>query len=109
MSKIEAPAFSMAINDVTQKITIRVDEGKFMDSQYYYDDITPTPSGIVQYKTVVQSMIVNGVYRDALEVENQFPEVADEFRRYVTSPVLDELLVMLNADDTPEPPKIILQ
>jgi len=106
--KREPPGFSMAIDERTSNIIIQIDEGKFMDSQYVYTEINPTPSGVVQYKTTARRMIVNGILRDEVEIENQFPELIDEFKLNVTSPVLEELISMLGHDDAPEPPKIIL-
>jgi len=95
----ESPAFSMAVVK-DGKICIRVDEGKFMDTTYVYCEMTPTPEGVLTYKTSVQQMIVNGVMRDPLEVEHQFPEIQSEFITDVTSPVLNELMVMLHSHPT---------
>lgn len=107
--KIEAPSFSMAINELTQKLIIRIDEGKFMDTQYLYTEINPTSSGVVQYKTQVQSLIVNGVYRDVMEIENKFPEIQQEFQQKVTTPVLDELIEMMQGEEQEVKPQIILR
>ena len=111
--KIEAPAYSLAV-DAQNRIIIRVDDGKFMDSQYVYLTVEPRPSGIVEYTTKISSIVVNGLIRDALEVEHKFPETAEEFKRYVTNPVLDDLIQTMQdgseslgiTEDTA--PKIIL-
>lgn len=108
--KREAPAFSMATQDVTGNIIIRVDEGKFMDTHYSYNKLNPTPRGIVEYSITTSQLVVNGIVRDQIELENKFPELAEDFKLNVTNPVLEELISMLQHDtpDVSDTPKIIL-
>ena len=100
MEKIEAPAYS--IGEYNGKISVRVDSGKFMDTQYVYDDfaiVNINGTDTLQYKTLLQVMIVNGILRDKLEIENQFPELVSELNDTVATPILFELVELAKGDE----------
>lgn len=96
----EAPAFSMAIVE-GDKICIRIDEGKFLDTTYVYGELRPTDEGVLTYKTQINQLLVNGVMIDHMQLEHKFPEIQADFLENVTSPVLNELMVMLHAESEP--------
>lgn len=108
MNKNEAPAYS--IGEMDGNVAVRVDGGKFMDSQYVYDRVELGNDGIIQYSMKIVVLIVNGIVRDKLEVENQFPELIEELRVQVTDPIMFEIVNMVkeSASAEPEAPRIIV-
>lgn len=113
-TQVESPAYS--IGELNGKIGVKIDSGKFMDSRYFYEtfEVENTPAGpVMKYKVVLQMVIVNGVLRDKLELENQFPEVLQEFNDTVATPIVTDLIKMIHEGTTPttehpEPSRIIL-
>lgn len=86
---IEAPDYSIAEND--GKLQIKVDSGKFMDSVFIFEsfDLVQDENGAksISAPTRIMSMIVNGVLRDKMQVEHQFPELISEFDNGVAAPI----------------------
>lgn len=86
---IEAPDYSIAEND--GKLQIKVDSGKFMDSVFVFEsfDLVEDEHGAksISAPTRILSMIVNGLLRDKMQVEHQFPELIDEFDNGVAAPI----------------------
>ena len=112
MNKIEAPAYS--IGEFNGKISVRVDSGKFMDTQYVYDSFdVAIVDGVetLQYKSLLQVVIVNGILRDKMELEHKFPELISELNDTAATPILFELMEMAKGT-SPSPassaPKIIV-
>lgn len=108
---IEAPAYSAG--EMNDKLAIRVDSGKFMDTQFLYDkfDVVKDSSGkdTLLFSTSIVVCIVNGVVRDKLELEHKEPELQAEFLSTVAQPILHDLITTVNEqpqEDTQ--PKIIL-
>ena len=94
---IEAPAYS--IGEFNGKISVRVDSGKFMDTQFVYDSFGVKEidgKETMQYSTLLQVVIVNGIVRDKMEIENQFPELIGELNDTVATPILYKLMEMAN-------------
>lgn len=89
----ETPAYSIGEND--GRIQVKVDGGKFMDSIYVYKEFTLKEEDgkkSIFVPTDVLSMVVNGVSRDAMQLEHQTPDIMDEFDATVATPIAIELI-----------------
>lgn len=91
--KKEAPEFS--IGEYMDKLSVRIDSGKFMDSAFYYDKIELV-DGIVNFTLGIQQVIYNGLYRDEMELRHKFPEVIEEMYDDVATPILVIISDMAN-------------
>lgn len=91
---IEAPEYSIV--EYKDSIAVRIDSGKFMDSDFYYSDIGTKPNedgeDILTYGITIMNLIVNGVFRDELETRHKFPELIEELLNEVATPVLNDLV-----------------
>lgn len=106
MKKNEAPEYS--IGDMNGMMAVRIDSGKYMDTKYVYDNIDFDQSTkAVVYTIKLIEVIINGVLRDKVELENG---IVDNFKQdfvdEVTDPVLFHVVQMMkeNPPSTGEAP-----
>lgn len=102
--QMTVPEHSMGIDPNTNKLLIKVDDGKFMDTIYEYaDDWFVDNQGVLNYNTMVKDLIINGLTREPV---NTTIEDKESFRNEVATPILLHIIksineVMKEADNIP--------
>ena len=92
--KITVPEHSMGIDPNTNKLLIKVDDGKFMDTIYEYaDDWFVDNQGVLNYNTMVKDLIINGLTREPV---NTTIEDKESFRNEVATPILLNIIKQMS-------------
>ena len=112
--QFEAPGYSLG--ELNGKLSVRVDSGKFMDTQYLYDEfkvgLDASGKETLLFSTTMQVCIVNGIVRDKVELENKFPELQTEFVETVATPIVYEMVRNVHQipvdEEPPSKPEIYL-
>ena len=92
--QMTVPEHSMGIDPNTNKLLIKVDDGKFMDTIYEYaDDWFVDNQGVLNYNTMVKDLIINGLAREPV---NTTIEDKESFRNEVATPILLHIIKSIN-------------
>lgn len=94
---IYVPEHSIAVDELTNQIIIKVDDGKFMDSVFEYtNDWYVDENNVLNYNALSRRLVINGIERDPVQVTL---EQKKEFRDVVATPVLHHVIMMLQQQE----------
>lgn len=90
----EVPEHSMGIDPVTNRLQVKVDSGRFMDTVFEYTEWTTLESGDLGYNCWIQSLFISGI---SMNVQQMTIEQAQDFQDYVATPIFKHILANIVA------------
>lgn len=89
----EVPEHSMGIDPMSNRLQIKVDSGKFMDTVYEYTEWKTLEDGTnIGYDCWIQSLFINGL---SLYTNQMTIEQSQEFQDYVATPIFKHILASI--------------
>lgn len=89
----EVPEHSMGIDPMSNRLQIKVDSGKFMDTVYEYTEWKTLEDGAnIGYDCWIQSLFINGL---SLNTNQMTIEQSQEFQDYVATPIFKHILASI--------------
>ena len=88
----EVPEHSMGIDPMSNRLQIKVDSGKFMDTVYEYTEWKTLEDGNIGYDCWIQSLFINGL---SLNTNQMTIEQSQEFQDYVATPIFKHILASI--------------
>ena len=89
----EVPEHSMGIDPMSNRLQIKVDSGKFMDTVYEYTEWKTLEDGInIGYDCWIQSLFINGL---SLNTNQMTIAQSQEFQDYVATPIFKHILASI--------------
>ena len=88
----EVPEHSMGIDPMSNRLQIKVDSGKFMDTVYEYTEWKTLEDGNIGYDCWIQSLFINGL---SLNTNQMTIEQSQEFQDYVATPIFKHILAFI--------------
>ena len=85
----EVPEHSMGIDPMSNRLQIKVDSGKFMDTVYEYTEWKTLDDDNIGYDCWIQSLHINGL---SLNSNQMTIEQSQEFQDYVATPIFKHIL-----------------
>ena len=88
----EVPEHSMGIDPMSNRLQIKVDSGKFMDTVYEYTEWKTLEDDNIGYDCWIQSLFINGL---SLNTNQMTIEQSQEFQDYVATPIFKHILASI--------------
>jgi hypothetical protein len=88
----EVPEHSMGIDPMSNRLQIKADSGKFMDTVYEYTEWKTLEDGNIGYDCWIQSLFINGL---SLNTNQMTIEQSQEFQDYVATPIFKHILASI--------------
>lgn len=88
----EVPEHSMGIDPMSNRLQVKVDSGKFMDTVYEYTEWKTLEDGTIGYDCWIQSLVINGL---SLNTNQMTIEQSQEFQDYVATPIFKHIIASI--------------
>lgn len=88
----EVPEHSMGIDPMSNRLQIKVDSGKFIDTVYEYTEWKTLEDGNIGYDCWVRSLFINGL---SLNTNQMTIDQSQEFQDYVATPIFKHILASI--------------
>lgn len=88
----EVPEHSMGIDPMSNRLQVKVDSGKFMDTVYEYTEWKTLEDGTIGYDCWIQSLVINGL---SLNTNQMAIEQSQEFQDYVATPIFKHIIASI--------------
>lgn len=88
----EVPEHSMGIDPMSNRLQIKVDSGKFMDTVYEYTEWKTLEDDNIGYDCWIQSLCINGL---SLNTNQMTIDQSQEFQDYVATPIFKHILASI--------------
>lgn len=85
----DVPEHSMGIDPLSNRLQIRVDSGKFMDTVFEYTEWKTLEDGSIGYDCWIQTLMISGL---SLNTNQMTIEQSQEFQDYVATPIFKHII-----------------